>query len=201
MSTKDVERFWCKVQKGDPEKCWLWAAATNMKYGVFFWNGRQALAHRVALEIRLGRPVQGWALHTCDTPLCVNPAHLYEGSHQDNMNDAVSRDRHSRGSRNGQAVLTEERVEVMRHLRAAGTSLEALSSQFRINVPKVSMITRGETWKHAGGPRTPRSPRGHKIPPGLHQEIKDRLHRGESGRSIARTIGVSPSTVNGLRHA
>jgi hypothetical protein len=56
------------------------------------------LAHRAALAEKLGRPVEGHALHHCDTPACVAPRHLYEGSPQDNADDAVARGR-ARGGR------------------------------------------------------------------------------------------------------
>lgn len=59
------------------------------------------LAHRAALADALGRPVDGLALHRCDNPPCINPAHLYEGTQQDNVADAVARGR-ARGGRHDQ---------------------------------------------------------------------------------------------------
>ena len=49
------------------------------------------LAHRAALTQKLGRRLEGQALHHCDNPPCVNPDHLYEGSPQDNADDRVAR--------------------------------------------------------------------------------------------------------------
>jgi hypothetical protein len=60
-------------------------------------NGSR-LAHRAALAEKLGRPVQGKALHTCDNPPCCAWDHLYEGTQQQNMDDAVRRGR-TRGGR------------------------------------------------------------------------------------------------------
>jgi hypothetical protein len=60
--------------------------------------GRQGnrYAHRVALEEKLGRPLRPGmkALYTCDNPPCVNPEHLYEGTHGQNMRDMIDRGRH-----------------------------------------------------------------------------------------------------------
>ena len=85
----------------DPETgCILWVKATNGVYGnmpeyVSPGKSRQQYAHRVALELKLGRSLQPGevARHSCDTPLCVNPDHLSVGSAQDNSNDMVSRRR------------------------------------------------------------------------------------------------------------
>lgn len=74
------------------------------------------LAHRAALAAKLGRPVEGHALHHCDTPPCIEPAHLYEGSPQDNADDRVERGR-ARGGRYDQTrckwghALTPENVQ------------------------------------------------------------------------------------------
>jgi hypothetical protein len=77
------------------ETCMEWEGTRNRRgYGVLPSpvHGSR-LAHRAALASRLGRPVQGEARHTCDNPPCVNPEHLLEGSHADNMRDAAERGR------------------------------------------------------------------------------------------------------------
>jgi HNH endonuclease len=52
-------------------------------------NSPQIRLHRLVLERKLGRPIRpGFhALHHCDNKRCVNPDHLYEGTHKDNMRD------------------------------------------------------------------------------------------------------------------
>jgi hypothetical protein len=71
------------------ETCWLWAGAKNEAgYGVIRDGEKLALAHRVALRLKLGvEDFEGFACHTCDTPACVRPEHLYIGTHEDNMLD------------------------------------------------------------------------------------------------------------------
>lgn len=75
--------------------CWEWVGTKNADgYGLLIWDGKQYLAHRVSYELHR-RPVpEGlFICHTCDNPSCVNPAHLYAGTHQDNMDDKVARGR------------------------------------------------------------------------------------------------------------
>lgn len=91
------ERFWVKVDKsGGEDACWLWIAHRNENgYGTFGWKGNNSeKAHRVAYELAYGvAPEQLYVLHTCDNPPCVNPKHLFLGTHQDNTDD---RDRKGR---------------------------------------------------------------------------------------------------------
>lgn len=77
------QRFWAKVDKSDPEGCWLWTAATltsGVPYGMTSVARRGQLAHRVAYELAKGPIPEGMCvLHSCGTPTCVRPDHLYAG--------------------------------------------------------------------------------------------------------------------------
>jgi hypothetical protein len=81
----------------NPEACWEWPVrpSTTRPYRRYGTLGRNGPVHRVVLEIVLGRSLQRRhnALHTCDNPPCVNPAHLYEGTQSENMQDVWDRDR------------------------------------------------------------------------------------------------------------
>ena len=72
--------------------CHIWGGRVSTRgYGRFYRIG----AHRWILGYLRGEPLRPdeFALHHCDTPLCVNPAHLYIGDHEQNMRDMVSRGR------------------------------------------------------------------------------------------------------------
>lgn len=89
------ERFWPKVRERAPNKCWLWQAAKMPAgYGVFSVRGVKQRAHRVAYELCV-RPIPAgmFVLHRCDTPACVNPLHLFLGTHTDNMRDKIAKGR------------------------------------------------------------------------------------------------------------
>jgi hypothetical protein len=63
-------------------------------YGRLVINGKYVGAHRVAYEVSKGRVMEGlFVCHHCDNPPCCNPAHLYAGTHQDNVDDKVRRGR------------------------------------------------------------------------------------------------------------
>ena len=80
------KRFWAKVNKSGG--CWIWTAQNVNGYGRIRINKKLILAHRFVWEMVNGLiPKDLDVLHSCDNPSCVNPKHLWVGTHQDNMDD------------------------------------------------------------------------------------------------------------------
>ncbi len=104
--TPTEPRFWAKVNKDGPVPahrpdlgaCWLYTGS-KYKYGYgFLWVselGRQISAARYSWELANGPsdPMLD-ILHHCDNPPCVRAAHLWQGTHSDNMRDCYAKRRH-----------------------------------------------------------------------------------------------------------
>ena len=150
-------RFWPKVCKGQADDCWEWTGCLNRNgYGHMRGHGNPLLAHRASWLIARG-PIPGGAdvLHSCDNRRCVNPAHLWLGTHQDNMADMVAKGRQAKGeacSRKGEAhhaaKLTNAIVTQIRARYAAGgVSQRALGAEYGVSQRSIHAVIKGECWK------------------------------------------------------
>lgn len=95
-----AERFWGKVQKRGLDECWLWAGGSKVGgYGTLLVGSRttgrrKVVASRLSYEINVGPIAAGlYVCHSCDTPACVNPGHLFLGDQAANMADAAAKGR------------------------------------------------------------------------------------------------------------
>lgn len=158
-----ADRFEKYVDRsGGPDACWLWKGATRRGYGQF-GSGRRSndtqRAHRVAYELAHGAiPAGQCVCHRCDNPACCNPAHLFLGTHAENMADMHAKERYgwrtkpeamARGERAGGAKLAEEQVrEIRRKYSAGGVSQRALASEYGVTQSAISAVTSGRRWVH-----------------------------------------------------
>ena len=138
-------KFWSCVDKGPG--CWKWNAAhTSAGYGQIRIEGKTVYTHRVVWEMGHGSiPNKQYICHTCDTPACVRPSHLFIGTQKDNMQDASRKGRTPRGELCGTSKLTVAEVKQIRI--STGTVIE-VSKQYNINPSTVSKIRLKQRWKH-----------------------------------------------------
>ena len=89
-----AERFEEYVERIPFSSCWYWTGGTDKDgYGKFWAKPQTQRAHRVSWLISHRTDSKMRVLHSCDTPSCVNPAHLFEGTQKDNIQDAIRKGR------------------------------------------------------------------------------------------------------------
>ena len=149
-----AREFWAKVNKSG--ECWIWTGSKNKGYGMVRrreFAKYQVQAHRYAWYLTHGSWPELCVCHRCDNPSCVNPDHLFLGTHQDNFNDMrkKGRERHRavNGELQGSAKLTADSVRKIRRL-AAETTLthQTIATLFMIDRTNVGIIVRRKGWKH-----------------------------------------------------
>jgi hypothetical protein len=152
-------RFWDKVQIGNPNECWPWLACkNNWGYGVFVIDKKQYGAHRFSwmLANEQDIPTGMQVCHSCDNPACVNPAHLWLGTHSDNVADKVLKGRTTKGrpttfgENHGRAKLDNQDVREIRELLSTGElSKRAIAAKYGVSDTIVRKIANGTLWKSA----------------------------------------------------
>jgi hypothetical protein len=122
--------------------------------------------HRISFLLFKGEiPPELFVCHKCDIPICVNPDHLFVGSHRDNMDDMVHKgrwlgkrnpektraiayhlgkqNRHARGERNPKAKLSLSEVA---SIKADTRPTRLLVAQYHVHRTTIQKIRRGALW-------------------------------------------------------
>lgn len=143
--------FWRFVRKTDG--CWEWIGGTSRGYGIFKLNNKSYRAPRFAWRLLIGEVPSGlFVLHSCDNRACVNPDHLFLGTHDDNMLDMVQKGRATgcplRGEEASNAKLTNDQVLAIRAKKEAGMTYRPLCRLFGITYNTAWCIVNRRTWAH-----------------------------------------------------
>lgn len=137
-------------RSGGVDACWPWLAGASNGRGKINVDGKKINASRAAWIVANGRPIPGgmFVCHRCDNPICVNPAHLFLGTHKDNMADMRRKGR-GLGARRRNAKLSLSRVAKLRQLSAAGWSQRRIARRFGVTQSIVWRVLSGRGWRIA----------------------------------------------------
>lgn len=139
-------RFHRKVAVRGPNECWSWTASKKQDgYGQIRMGNRMVLAHRVAWMLANGPiPESISVCHTCDNRACVNPSHLWLGTHRQNILDRHEKGRSKGGSQRGEAhpksKLTNKDVAA---IRQSGLTSIALGKMYGVHPVYIRHLRRG----------------------------------------------------------
>lgn len=174
------ERFHRQIDKHGPPcrdlgPCWLWTGNLDVQgYGRICFQYVTRKAHRVAWELRHGPVPEGlFVCHHCDMPACVNPDHLFLGTHADNMADMATKERGTNGDRHwtrrypervprgvklylihrgeasGTAKLTNADVLAIRaEYVPRKVSYPKLAAKYGVSAQQIKNIVRRKAWTH-----------------------------------------------------
>ena len=148
----DMDIFFSHVTPGRMDDCWIWQGGKRGDYGAGRLNGKTEDAHRVSYQLFVGEIPDGLeVMHGCNTPLCVNPAHLSLGTHAENMAQTAGRRQSmspARGSRHGLSKLTEADVVAIWGYRKSELSHREIGKMFGVSGTNITVILNRKMWQH-----------------------------------------------------
>ena len=149
------DRFNKHIGAPDANGCIIWTGSVRPNgYGMIYIGSSKnsSSAHRAAWEIANGSIPEGLCVcHKCDNRLCVNIAHLFLGTHTDNMADMIRKGRKwiNTGERHPLAKLTEADVlTVRRRYAAGGETYKNIGDAYGVCSNTIRSIVRRRRWRH-----------------------------------------------------
>lgn len=121
-------------------------------YGTLKLSGRRhRKAHRASYEEFKGPIPPGMMVcHSCDTPACIEPEHLFLGTALCNKTDSVTKGRHIHGTGMWTQKLTEDDVLA---IMADARSGAAIARHYGVTKENIYAIRKGKIWKHLNRPQ------------------------------------------------
>lgn len=148
----ELKRFEEKYEVVPESGCWLWMRCLSPSgYGMFRAYGNYMNAHRASYIMFRGPIPPGMHVcHRCDVKCCVNPSHLFLGTHADNMADVAKKGKATavRGTKNGQHKLNEDQVlEIRRQFATGSFSMAYIARTFNVSRSTIWSVLH-QSWAH-----------------------------------------------------
>ena len=138
-----MDKFMSKVSiPANRDECWIWTGHKDRRgYGTLSSGSNvHWRASRLSYTLFCGPIHDGhFVCHSCDNPPCVNPAHLWTGTHSDNMRDMAKK---SRG-KNFRAKLTKDDAKTIKEITSNSIKFKDIEDKFGITRTEVRSIRRG----------------------------------------------------------
>ena len=155
IEEKRFHKFANSIAIDEPDKCWNWQKRKFKGYGMVraeYIGKRETFrmaAHRFSYLHFKGDIPKGISVcHKCDNPACVNPEHLFLGTHKQNFEDAAAKKRMANGVRHYKTKLQIEDVINIRERFSAGEQIKQIASSLNLQIGHVYKIVHKITWRH-----------------------------------------------------
>lgn len=214
-----LERFWEKVVK-DKDGCWLYCGRmAKPKYRFIAIGGggsKMVLAHRYSYQIHHGEIGEGlYICHKCDVRNCVNPDHLYAGTHEQNTQDNKDRNNYGAGVKrvikqrpirsvykHGRALSKDHQVQLRDEYATGKYTQTQLAYRFNITQSTVSAIV--NCYPRQANPTGGKKRSGffrRKMDPRLYQEIRDAYATGNVTQTeLAKRFNCTQTHISRIVH-
>lgn len=144
------ERLYKETGTTDPDACWEFQGSKDPAgYGWFsLAAAKTKKAHRASAWLA-GDDIEGMCvLHLCDNPSCINPEHLYTGTHAENEADKDAKGRRPRGEHASAARLKKGEVLDIKRRVEAGETRQDIATSYGVSTSLIHAIMQGRVWRH-----------------------------------------------------